>query len=171
MKNNILISDCYCIADGKIHYEIDQRTNNVVVSIGDYIYEYNPQACYFYPEGTEIKKYQRICSGLMKFENISNRLNDYVECYYFFKNQFDELLDVAPELIEFTYSIIVKLRDGHITRNSIIQTISNSQSIYTSISFGYASRIIKRIDAKGVRFVPDTMSRVILSLLVGNSFK
>jgi len=48
----------------------------------------------------------------------------------------------------------------------VTNSIIDSKSFYTSISFGYAKRRFKNITPKGIQFAGDTMTDVILSLII-----
>ena len=93
-KDNILISDCYAYDDGVIRY-VEDKNGNIEVKIGDRSYQYNPECMYYYPDGTQIRKFDRICSGVVNMSNViselgKDRLND---IYLIFRKQFYTLTD------------------------------------------------------------------------------
>lgn len=165
-SNDILISECYAYEDGIITYVSNDKTTKVFIN--DIEYRYNPNALYFLPEGTKVKKYDRICTGILDIREVVNKLNDYEETFYLFRTQFNELLQVTPELVEFLYVLIVRKVDGRIAIKKIINIIHESKSIYTTLAFENAKKSLLKIDSKGLPFIEDTMTRVLLSLLINN---
>lgn len=167
-KNRVLITDCYACNSGTIHYKMD-TAGNIKVFIDDVEYDYNPEAMYLFPDGALVSKYDRICSGTLNLRRLTKRVSDYVEVYYYFRNQMNELISgIAPELLEFLYVLIVKKSNGQIKVQSVVNSIYNSKSFYTAIAFGYAKKKFKSIGVEGVDFIGDTMTQVMLSLIVND---
>lgn len=171
-SNNLkLTSECYCIKDGIIKYTIgsDGLTK---VTIGDEEYAYNPDCIYKFPDGAKVKKYDRICTGTLDMKSMIYKVTDYVDLFYFFRNQFNELMDgISPELIEFIYVILTKKQDDHVEMKSVMQTIHGSDSFFKSLAFGDARKSFEKIGYEGIDFVADPITSVILSLIVNNEIK
>lgn len=166
-NNKKLVSECYALSDGEIHYKLVD--NEIQVVIGDEVYQYNPDCNYYYPDGTKIKKYQRFCSGILDIDSYVVRVNDYIEMFYYFREQFYSALEVAHELVEFLYTLVVnKTEDDKLVVNSVTKTITGSDSFYKSLAFGYSNRSFEKIDYEGYEFVADPLTSVILSLITNN---
>lgn len=63
-KDNIIVSDCYACESGVIRY-VETKSGDIEVWIGNIQYDFSPVSMYYYPDGTEVKKFQRICSGVV----------------------------------------------------------------------------------------------------------
>lgn len=67
LRNNIIHSECFAIADGDIHYlnkEMKGGKMKRIIKIGDVEYEYNSDSLYMLPEGMHVEKGQRFASGI-----------------------------------------------------------------------------------------------------------
>lgn len=168
-KNDIQVSQCYAIDEGKIRYEYSNETMKVYV--GDREYIYNPNCAYYYPEGTLIHKYQRFCSGVLDINSYAAIVNDYVELYYYFRKQYMELQNVSQELIEFLYVLLIKKTQTGLMVKSVIQNIHGTESFFKSLSFQDAGKTFKKIGYEGMDFVTDPVTSVILSLIINEGIQ
>jgi hypothetical protein len=170
-KNKINVADCYACNDGTLTYK---RTNNgIKVFIDNVEYRYDPDSLYFIPDGTYVKKYTRICSGVMDRSYISNRVHSYVENYYFFRNQFTDIMgdSISQELIEFLYTILTRQVDGKIKILNVANVIKQSKSIYSSLAFESARKRLTSIPLEGESFKFNTLAQVVLPLLLKEAYE
>ena len=184
-KDNVLVSECYAYKDGVIHYKED-KNKDIVVEIGGDRYQYNPLCMYYFPDGAEVKKYQRICSGVVDMPRVIKRLgNNIQEIYVIFRRQFYTLQEssyvkeglspssLQEELCEMLFiSLINVIRDGkqiqdieYLGTNS---GIMNSNSFYTMMSYGYSSRVIQKTMRGETEIKDDIMTQTILPLILLN---
>ena len=171
LKNRKIKSECYVYEDGVVDYRED-TCGNIKVFVGDIEYQYNPDAVYYHPAGTSLKKLDRLCSGTLDMSLIFDHITDMTEGFYFFNKQFLELLTISSDLIEFIYSLLVhKREDGQIEIQSVMNNIYGSNNFFKSLAFGDSRKTFNRIDYKGVDLVPDPLTQVILSLIVNNTVK
>ena len=166
-NNKKILSDCYSRNSGVLRY-IKDEDNKFKVMIGDEEYRYDPENMYYVPDGTEVKKYQRICSGTLDLKNLTNKEKDYIEVYKYFKIQFDELLPVSPELIEFLFSLLVRRGEDKVQVQSLVKSVKGSSSFFKSLAFGYAGRTLKEITYEGKDIGSDPITSVILPLILSN---
>ena len=167
-KNQVLKSECYAYNDGTIKYVQGPR-GEIQVFIGDIQYRYNPESMYLFPDGAQVKKYDRICTGVLDLKELIDHLTDYVDAFYYFRLQFNELIGgMAPELIEFLFTLIVKRLNGKLTVKKVLSAIHESKSIYTTLAFEDPKKTLNKIGPSGIPFIDDTMTRVLLSLIVNN---
>lgn len=162
INNKVLISECYAYGDGKIQYN---KVNDKITSItiGSYTYQYNPNSCYFLPQGTEVKKGDRFCTGLMDLDAAINKVNNYVDVFYLFDAQFNELIpNMQSDLIEFLYALLVKRNNGRITRKSVVNAVNETPSIFTRMGFQNARKVFENISPKGAEFLSDTVTSILL---------
>lgn len=188
-KDYIIVSECYAYTDGVIRY-VEGAWGEIEVWIGDIKYDYSPNCMYYYPEGTEIKKFQRFCSGVVNMNRVTARLKDDISsAYAIFRKQFYTLVDpeylekgvsslisTQEELIELLFAALIKKhlnpeQPGKIENIEFMGTQkgnTNKDSFYTALSFGYASRIINKALKGDNNMAPDVMTDTILGLLLNN---
>jgi hypothetical protein len=171
--NEILISECYAYEDAVITYNIseDKKAGETMLKFGGNSYIYNPNALYFLPEGTKVKKRDRICTGLLYMKGLTEKITDYEDAFYFFRNQFDELMEINAELIEFLYVLIAKEKKNKVIIDNVINRINESESFYTRIAFENAKKVFEEIGPEGLTFKGDTLTNIILSLLTKNNIE
>jgi hypothetical protein len=163
-RNKVLISDCYAVKSGKIRYQ--KRGDTMKITIGELTYSYNKECMYLFPDGASVRAGDRICTGVMDMQSIAGKTNDYIKTFYFFKKQFEELIEgINPELIEFLYTLIVRNASGRVTVKKVISAIHEKESVFTRLAFEDAKKSFRKIGPEGEEFIPDTLSQVLLSLL------
>lgn len=188
-KDDVITSDCYAYEDGIIHYE-ETANGDMRVFVGGQEYQYNPMCMYYYPEGTEIKKFDRICSGVINMTQVARvlgpqKLND---TYLIFRKQLYTLTDgdflkTGVSSLTSTQEEIIELLFDGLTRtdydsksesiNDIDfmgsqKSILNKKSFYTALSFGYSSKIVDRALKGDVNLDGDVMTNAVLGLLLNN---
>ena len=187
-KDNVILSDCYAYEDGVIKYTNDDL-GNLEIQIGSYKYQYNPQCMYYFSDGAQVKKFDRICSGVINMdhvvESLGTNLND---IYLIFRKQFYTLTDngflktgvsslhsTQEELIELLFAGLInvtfdpesaKIED--IKYQGAQQSILNRKSFYTVLSYGYSSRIVSKALKGDLNLSGDVMTETILGLLMNN---
>lgn len=171
-NNKKVVSQCFCIEDGIIKYDIDPN-GYVHVTIGSHEYDYNPDSFYMIPEGTKVKKYQRICSGILDLNAYSQLITDYVDLFYFFRTAFWDIYgyELAPELIEFVYVLIAQKTENGIEVKSVVQNIYGSDSFFKSLAFADHRKSFEKVGYEGIDFVADPITSVILSLITNNEIQ
>jgi len=165
INNKVLITECYAYGPGKIHYVVEDKSI-VRVEIGDYSYSYDPDACYFIPEGAHVEFGQRFCTGTVNMPQALKVLKDRVLAFRLFYNQFNELIPgIAPELIEFVYSLIVLQRNGKIVNKTVLTATLESPGFLNKISLRNSRRILEAIPKEGIEFISDATSDIFLPTL------
>lgn len=190
-KDDVIFSNCYAYEEGKIRY-VESKKGDIEVWIGPHNYGYNPNCMYYYPEGTEIKQFQRFCSGVVDISKVfmelgPSKLND---VYTIFRKQFYTLIDKnylskgyvsssssQEELIELLFvSIISKKTDDtsdikELEYRGVHNAIMNKSSFYTALSYGYSRRSVeKSIEGKS-DLTGDVMTETVLGLLLDNKLQ
>lgn len=187
-KDNIIVSDSYAYEDGIIHYK-ETPDGDIEVWIGNTQYDYNPMVMYYYPDGTEVKKYQRICSGVVNMNHVilgmKNNIND---IYLIFRKQFYTLTDggfvstgltdlhsMQEELIELLFRGLIDINvDPETDKINQIQylgtqsAVMNKKSFYTVLSYGYSSRVVSKALKGDLNLSGDVMTETVLGLLLNN---
>lgn len=186
-KDNVIISDCYALDSGTIHY-VPDKNGDITVRIGSRNYDYNPESMYYYPDGYEVKKFQRICSGVVNMGRVIQELGtDLQSVYLIFRKQFYELIssdfskgnplgggDMREELVEMAFIALsnVKQDEHDVEKIDFLGTYSgvqNNDSFYTLLSYGYSGRVVNKALKGEVELKGDVMSETILGLLLNNS--
>lgn len=163
-KETINVADCYAYDDGIIKYTEDNK-GEIHVFIGNQEYQYNPRSMYYFPDGAQVHKFDKICSGVVNMRTVSSvlgpkRLND---IYLIFRKQMYTLtddgymktglssLDSTPEeIIELLFVGLTKLTYGpkdkleEIQYQGAGQSVLNKKSFYTVLSYGYSSKIVDK---------------------------
>lgn len=167
-RNSINISDCYALSSGIIHYEV--RGDKISsVKIGRISYEYNPNSLYFYPEGAMVKSRSRFCTGVLNFHNVLIKVQDKLEAFYLFREQFTELLPgIGSEITEFLFTLLVRKKNNKLIMKNVINLIQESDSVYNNLSFGWAKKTLSKIKPEGSNLGTDVNTYVTLSLLFNN---
>lgn len=187
-KDNVIVSDCYALNDGVIHYK-ETKEGDIEVWIGDTQYDYNPDCMYYFPDGTEVKKFQRISSGVCNMNHIIAELGSNInDIYLIFRKQFYTLTDggfvstglsdlhaTQEELIELLFTGLTDVSvDPETQKIEDIQylgtqsSVLNKKSFYTVLSYGYSSRVVSKALKGELNLSGDVMTETILGLLLNN---
>jgi hypothetical protein len=172
LNNKVLITECYAYEEGILKYEkVGDKVTGV--TIGNIRYYYNPSASYFIPDGTLVKKGQRFCTGTMDLDAAIRKTKNYKQVFYLFYNQFNELISgMSPELIEFVFTLVVHNRNGNITHKTVRSAIMDSPGTFNKLAFRDTVKTLESIDAQGVEFVSDSISRMLLpSVMLMNIYE
>lgn len=187
-KDKIIVSDCYALNDGVISYTEDKR-GNIVVKIGDVEYQYNPQCMYYFPDGAAVKKYDRICSGVINMQHVVNVFGPDINAIYLvFRKQFYTLVDgnfvktglsnlhsVQEELIELLFTGLIKV-DYDPVKDKIEEieyqgnntAVLNKKSFYTILSYGFSSKVVGKALKGDLNLDGDVMTDTVLGLLLND---
>ena len=187
-KDNVIVSDCYAYEDGIIKY-VENSLGNIEIQIGSYTYQYNPSCMYYFPDGAQVKKFDRICSGVINMNHVveacGTNLND---IYLIFRKQFYTLTDggflktgitdlssTQEELIELLFVGLTRISiDDKTSKIEEIEylgtqkSILNKKSFYTALSYGYSSKIISKALKGDLNLSEDVMTSTVLGLLINN---
>lgn len=187
-KDNVIVSDCYAYSDGVIRY-VETKDGEMEVWIGSQQYDYNPECMYYYPDGTEIKKFQRFCSGVVNMNHVISELGTDIETIYMiFRKQFYTLTDggylktgvsslgsTQEELIELLFTgltnVVTDPKTAKIKEIEYQGTqtgVLSKKSFYTVLSYGYSSRVVSRALKGDLNLSGDVMTETILGLLLNN---
>lgn len=187
-KDNVIVSDCYAPKSGTIKYK-ETKEGDIEVWIDDIQLDYNPLVQYYFPDGTEVKKLQRICSGVCNMNHIITQLNNNLnDIYLVFRNQFYTLTDggfvstglsdlhaTQEELIELLFTGLTDVGvDPETQKIEDIQYLGtqsgvlNKKSFYTVLSYGYSSRVVSKALKGELNLSGDVMTETILGLLLNN---
>lgn len=187
-KDNVIVSDCYAYEAGKINY-IETRDGDIEVWVGNRQYQYNPNAMYYYPEGTKIKQYQRFCSGVINMNHVVEDLGDDINSIYLiFRDQFYTLTDknyvktgvtdlhaTQEEIIELLFNSLINVTiDPKTEKIKAIEyqgtqtSVLSKKSFYTVLSYGYSSRIVNKALKGDINLAGDVMTDTVLGLLLNN---
>lgn len=168
-NNRIFMSQCYALSDGEIKYELGPD-NYHRLSINGQNYDVNEECLYMLPEGTKVKRFDRICDGVLDMGFIFANEPDFIEDYYFFRKQLTEL---APGIQEVLYEFLFKLittRDEYGTAmNGVLNSIHKSGSFFTELSFEDYKKTFAKVDYQGMSLIDDLMTRSNLPLILNNS--
>lgn len=188
-KDQVIVSDCYALNDGVIKYE-EGIGGNIRVFIGSEEYQYSPECMYYFPDGTEIKKYDRICSGVCNMQHVISNLGgtDLQGVYTVFRKQLYTLTEkdfaetnitslnsTQEELIEFLFTGLTKVtydsktsKIGEIQYQGTQTSVLNKKSFYTILSYGYSSKVIDKALKGDINLSGDVMTDVILGLIMND---
>lgn len=192
-KDDVIVSDCYACEGGKIHYA-ELPNGTITVTIGESEYLYNPRCMYYFPEGATVKKFDRICSGVVDMNHIVKILKDNVnDIYLIFRKQVFALTDgdfgknevwgtpltsqssTQEELIELLFTGLTSAKyDAKENKISEIEyqgtrtSIGNRDSFFTNLSFGYSNRVVSKALKGDIGLSGDIMTDTILGLLINN---
>lgn len=187
-KDSIIVSDCYAYEDGIIKY-VEDKSGNMRVYVGSREYEYNPLAMYYFPNGSQVKKFDRICSGVVNMQHVISELGSNIgDIYLIFRKQMFVLTDkdfakigiadwgsTQEEIIELLFVGLTKVTyDPKTAKIEEIQyqgtqtSVLDKKSFFTVLSYGYSPRIVNKALKGEINLEGDVMSDVILGLLLNN---
>ena len=187
-KDDVIVSDCYAYEDGIIRY-VESKEGDIEVWIGDHRYDYNPKCMYYFPDGSEIKKYQRICSGVVNMNHVISELGSNLnDIYLIFRKQFYTLTDngfiksgvsdlgaTQEELIELLFTGLTNVtydpktaKIEEIEYQGTQTSVLNKKSFYTVLSYGYSSRVVSKALKGDLNLSGDVITETILGLLLNN---
>ncbi len=184
-KDNVIIADCFAYEDGQIRYT-ESKTGEIKVTIGNHEYQYNPECLYFFPDGAEVKKYDKICSGVINMNQVASDLGDDISSIFnIFRKQFYTLNNpkfantdvVEPdwmqeEIIELVFAGLVKQNINPDTEKlesvdyrGTHKSILGRESFFTTLSYGYSSKVLSRAMKGELNMKGDLMTDVVLGML------
>lgn len=188
-KDQIIVSDCYALNDGIMKYE-EGADGNMRVFIGSKEYQYNPECMYYIPDGTEVKKFDRICSGICNMQHVISDLGgtNLQDVYTVFRKQVYTLTDgeyaktgisslhsTQEELIELLFTGLTKVDyDPKTNKIEDIEyqgtqiSVLSKKSFYTVLSYGYSSKVIDKALKGQVNLSEDVMTDVVLGLIIND---
>lgn len=187
-KENIIKSECYAYEDGVIHYN-EVSGGEIDVQIGNHHYEYNPKCTYYFPDGATVKKFDRICSGLVDMNFVTNVFgNDINSVYTIFRKQFYSITDrdylttglsdlhaTQEELVELLFTgLILKNYDPttfkleQLEYRGLRNSVLGRKSFYTVLGFGYSSQVVAKAIKGEINLTDDVMTETILGLLIND---
>lgn len=187
-KDNILISDCYAYDDGVIKY-VETDLGDIEVRIGSRVYQYNPNCMYYFPDGAQVKKFDRICSGVINMDHVISELgNNLNDIYLIFRKQFYTLTDdgfvktgisdlgaTQEEIIELLFTGLTSTSYDPDTEQiedikylGAQKSVLNKKSFYNVLSYGYSSRVVDKAIKGELNLSGDVMTETVLGLLLNN---
>ena len=187
-KDDVIVSDCYAYEDGIIRY-VESKEGDIEVWIGSRRYDYNPKCMYYFPDGSEVKKYQRICSGVVNMNHVISELGSNLnDIYLIFRKQFYTLTDggflktglsdlgsTQEELIELLFIGLTSVtydpktaKIEEIEYQGTQTSVLNKKSFYTVLSYGYSSRVVSKALKGDLNLSGDVITETILGLLLNN---
>lgn len=188
-KDTVIISDCYAYEDGVINY-VEENGSIVEVRIGSKSYEYNPKCMYYFPEGAQVRKFDKFCSGVVNMAHVISGVGEknLADVYLIFRKQFLTISDkdfaktgisslngTQEELVELLFRGITLIDydrksleiDGIEYRGSQ-KSITNRNSFFTVLSYGYGSQVVNKAIKGDIELTGDVMAETILGLLLNN---
>jgi hypothetical protein len=145
---------------------------------------------YYYPDGAEVRKFDRICSGVVNMNSVISelgpkRLND---IYLIFRKQFFTLSDgsflkkgysdlssTQEDIIEMLFTGLINmtinpktLQIEELEYQGTQTSVLSKKSFYTVLSYGYSSRVVSKALRGELNLGNDVMTSVILGLLLNN---
>ena len=192
-KENIIVSDCYAYSDGEIRY-VETADGEIEVHIGSDVYLYNPLCMYYFADGEKVKKYDRICSGVINMPHVISYFGtDINSIYLIFRKQLYSLTDggfmdvngkskltslssTQEELIELIFRGLTSVkynpttsRIEEIDYQGTNRAILSKKSFYTTLSYGHAGKAVDKALKGEVDFAGDVMTETVLGLLLNNT--
>lgn len=186
-KDNVILTDCFAYEDGVIHYTENKR-GDIEVRIGNRQYDYNPESMYYFAEGTMVKKFQKFCSGVVNVAHVTQDTNDISTSFNIFRRQFYVLNNakyeqtgiVEPdwmqeEILELVFAGLIDVSTDPKT-NAIKEieyqgthnSILGRDSFFTTLSYGYSSRVISKALKGELNLSSDIMTETVLGLLLND---
>jgi len=192
-KENVVVSDCYAYSDGEIKY-VETPTGEIEVHIGSDVYQYNPLCMYYFADGEQVKKYDRICNGVINMQHVISYFgNDINSIYLIFRKQLYELTDngftrangkseltdlhsTQEEIIELIFRGLTSVKYNpdtakieEIDYQGTQKAILSKKSFYTTLSFGHSGKAVDRALKGEADFTGDVMTETVLGLLLNNT--
>ena len=192
-KENVIVSDCYAYSDGEIRY-VETPEGEIEVHIGSDVYQYNPLCMYYFADGEQVKKYDRICSGVINIQHVISYFgNDINSIYLIFRKQLYTLTDggflkengksgltslssTQEELIELIFRGLTHVsynpdtsKIEEIEYQGTNKAILSKKSFYTTLSYGHAGKAVDRALRGEADISGDVMTDTILGLLLNNT--
>ena len=192
-KDNVIVSDCYALEDGEIRY-VETPEGDIEVHIGSGVYQYNPLCMYYFPDGAQVKKYDRICNGVVNMNHVISKLGDDIRSEYLvFRKQMYTLTDkdfaksngtvgittmasTQEEIIELLFRGLISVsydpetaKVEEIDFQGTMAAIQSKKSFYSTLSFGHSSKVISKAIKGDINFEGDVMTETVLGLLLNNT--
>ena len=191
-KDTLIVSQCYAPEDGVLEY-VETSAGNVKITVGGKEIGYNSNCMYYYPSGTRVKKFQRICSGVADMPYYASIFpNDVQSLYTIFRKQFYSIVvddfgdytkeealpgnSIPEEMVELTFRALIsgkvsptkkKLED--IQYFGTTTAAKKNGSFFRMISFQDASAAVKRAIKGEAEFTNDLMTETVLGLLLNSN--
>ena len=186
-KDNVILGDCYAYEEGPIHY-VETKKGDIEVFIGNRQYDYNPNCLYYFPEGATVKKYQRFCSGVVNMAHVMQDTNDISDSFNIFRRQFYALNNakfektgiveddwMQEEILELVFAGMIDVKRNEKTGDideleyqGIHNSILNRDSVFTTLSYGYSSKVVAKALKGELAINNDIMTETVLGLLLND---
>lgn len=192
-KDSVIVSDCYALESGEIHY-VETPNGEIEVHIGSDVYQYNPLCMYYFADGEKVEKFDRICSGVVNIPHvISYYKSDINSIYLVFRKQLYTLTDngfmkengkygltdlssTQEEIIELIFRGLTAVtynpdtaKIDEIEFQGTHNATLSKKSFYTALSYGYSGKAVDRALKGDVNLTGDVMTETVLGLLLNNT--
>lgn len=188
-KNNVILADCFAYDDGDIHYK-EKKNGGLEVTIGSRSYGYSPNSMYYFPEGAHIKKFQKFCSGVVDMYSVmQDNPTDVNLAFNIFRRQFYVLNNteyeqthivepgwMSEEILEILFAGLIDVKTNPNTNQienanfqGALQGVLNKDSFFTTLSYGYSSKVLAKAIKGDVTLKNDIMTDTVLGLLMNDN--
>lgn len=140
-------TNAYAFEDGKIEYQW-KGNGKVLVRVGNMPWCLTDDTCiYYYPNGAEVKKFDRIGDCIQDPAKLSD-IPDIGEQFYLFHDQFLTAWggEESAEIIEMVFFCM----RNHGAIMPVSKIMKNERSMISSLNFGYCSKVIKDFYGKDI---------------------
>jgi hypothetical protein len=149
---------------------------------------------YYFADGEQVKKYDRICNGVINMQHVISYFgNDINSIYLIFRKQLYELTDngftrangkseltdlhsTQEEIIELIFRGLTSVKYNpdtakieEIDYQGTQKAILSKKSFYTTLSFGHSGKAVDRALKGEADFTGDVMTETVLGLLLNNT--
>ena len=187
-KDNILVSECFAYEDGTITYK-ENKNGEIEVFIGKRQYYYNPECIYVFPNGSQVKKFDKICNGVIDMNLVTKQLGTNInDTYSIFRKQYYLICDkgfvksgitsrdsLQEELMEVLFAGLININydpdKDKIDNVEFLTTktsIANKETFFTALSYGDAGHVVKKALKGETNITSDIMTDTVLGLLINN---
>ena len=186
-KDDVIMNDCFAYNDGVIHYIEDPKSGKITVKIGTQEYDYSSDSIYYFPDGASVKKYAKICSGVINMAHVIQDTQNLSDAFNIFRRQFYTLNNAAyekkgfvepdwmqEEILELVFAGLIGVDSddkGNITNieyQGAHNSILNRDSFFTTLSYGYSAKVLSKALKGELNLNSDIMSNVVLGLLLND---
>lgn len=166
-KNVIELSNCFAPVDGKIEYDFVNRTYSIG---GEDMGKIIDGAVYYYPQGTKVKKFDRVMSYPLDPQWYFKKGYPIEDVYSMFRKEFRELAgNLTEELLEVLFHLLVNkdFKSGeHTYMGSTRGITKGNNSFFAQLSFERGKSAISKLAAGELKFENDIFTRNILDHMI-----
>lgn len=158
---DLQVHQCFALTSGKIKYDFNRHK----VSIGAVEYTLHKDAIYYYPDGWDVQRGDRICSGILNLPFLVGKEKDPGWAFYIFLKAFIEILYGTEPFEKHSLPISLEsmellFKELYAGRSAAVSTVNRgNKRLFSKMNYGYNKEAVQKninkpiLDSIGLRLI------------------